>query len=77
MFTFQETFFLGLPNLGAQIRCAQNHYTADQIELKYPLLNVHKVAFFFFKYFFIKFISLNSVHPSCTLPPLMDEELNP
>ena len=73
----KKRFFLGLPNLGAQISCAQNHYTADQIELKYPLLNVDKVVFFFFKYFFTKFIPLNSVHPSCTQPPLMDEELNP
>ena len=28
--------FPGLPNLGFQIRCAQNWYTTDQIDLKYP-----------------------------------------
>ena len=32
-----QTFFSGLPNLGAKIRCAQNRYIAVQTELKYPL----------------------------------------
>ena len=31
----QNIFSPGLPNLGAQIRCAQNRYTAAQIDLKY------------------------------------------
>ena len=30
-------FSPGLPNLCAQIRCAQNRYTAFQTDLKYPL----------------------------------------
>ena len=32
----QEFLFPGLPNLGSQIRFAQNRYTTDQIDLKYP-----------------------------------------
>ena len=37
-FTFTKHFFFpGLPNLGAQIRCAQNWYPAVQTHLKYPL----------------------------------------
>ena len=37
MFTFTKNIFLNLPNLGAQIRCAQNRYIAVQTDLKYPL----------------------------------------
>ena len=37
MFTFTKKNFPGLPNLGTQIRGAQNRYTAVQIDLKYPL----------------------------------------
>ena len=44
MFTFTKHFPPGLPNLGAQIRCAQNpnrcaqnRYTAVQTDQKYPL----------------------------------------
>ena len=33
-----QIFFLGLPNLGTQIRCPQNWYTVVQTDLKYPLL---------------------------------------
>ena len=33
----QKKFILGLPYLGAQIRCAQNRYTAVQTALKYSL----------------------------------------
>ena len=29
-------FSLGLPNMGAQIRCVQNRYIAVQTDLKYP-----------------------------------------
>ena len=32
----QNKFFPGLPNLGAQIRCAQDRYTAVKTDLKYP-----------------------------------------
>ena len=35
----QKAFFPGLPNLGAQIRCAHNRYTAVQTDLKYPLVH--------------------------------------
>ena len=39
MFTFTiKSYFPGLPNLGAQIGCAQNQYTAVQTDLKYPLI---------------------------------------
>ena len=45
---FHKIFFLGLPNLGTQIRCAQNWYTAVQGDLTYPLsmyqINVPRVA---------------------------------
>ena len=37
MFTFTKFFFPGLPNLDAQIRCAQNQYTPVQSDPKYPL----------------------------------------
>ena len=38
MITFTKKNFLsGLPNLGAQISCAQSRYTTVQIDLKYPL----------------------------------------
>ena len=37
MFTCTKIFFPSLPNLGAQIRCAQNQYTPVQMDLKYPL----------------------------------------
>ena len=37
MVAFTKSFFPGLPNLGAQIRCAQNWYSAVQTDLKYPL----------------------------------------
>ena len=33
----ENKFFPGLPNFGAQIRCAQNWYTVLQMDLKYPL----------------------------------------
>ena len=33
----QTFFFQDLPNLGTQIRCAQNQYAAFQMGLKYPL----------------------------------------
>ena len=36
-FYFHKIFFLILPNLGTQIRCVQNHYTAVQMDLKYSL----------------------------------------
>ena len=37
MITFTKKNFLsGLPNLGAQISCAQSWYTTVQIDLKYP-----------------------------------------
>ena len=36
LFLFSQMFLLtGLPNLGTQIRCAQNRYTAGQTDLKY------------------------------------------
>ena len=38
MFTFKIFFPQVVPNLGAQIRCAQNQYTTVQIDLKYLLL---------------------------------------
>ena len=39
MFTFtKKSPPPGLPNLGAQIRYAQNQYTTVQMDLKYPLL---------------------------------------
>ena len=38
MFTFTKMFYSGLPNLVAQIRCAQNWYTTVQTDLKYPLV---------------------------------------
>ena len=31
----EKTFFPSLPNLGAQIKCAQNWYTAVQMDLKF------------------------------------------
>ena len=34
---FCKRFFPGIPNLGTQIRCAQNRYTAFQSDLKYPI----------------------------------------
>ena len=37
MLIFIRIFFPGLPNLGAQIRCAQNRYTTVQMDLKYYL----------------------------------------
>ena len=38
MFTFtKKVFSPGLPDLGAQIRCAHNRYPAVQTGLKYPL----------------------------------------
>ena len=40
MFSFTQKFFPGLANLGAQIRCAQNLYTALQMDLKYLLHRV-------------------------------------
>ena len=47
MFTLTNFFFSGLPNLGAQIRCAQIRcaqiqYTTAQRDLKYPLIFEHK-----------------------------------
>ena len=36
----QGFFSSGLPNLGSQITCAQNWYTAVQIDLKYPLADI-------------------------------------
>ena len=39
-FLFRRSFFPGLPNLGSQIRCAQNRYTAVQIDLKYPFADM-------------------------------------
>ena len=44
IFTLIKKFFPGLPNLGAQIRCAQNWYTAVQTDLKYPL-DVYRMLF--------------------------------
>ena len=44
MFTFKKNFSQGSRNLGAQIRCAQNRYTAVQMDLKYPLLTDIKVT---------------------------------
>ena len=35
MFTFTKICSLGLPYLGAQIRCAQNQSTTSQIDLKH------------------------------------------
>ena len=47
MFTFTiKSYFPGLPNLGAQIRCAQNQYTAFQTDLKHPLNAVQKASYF-------------------------------
>ena len=37
VFTQNIYNFPGLPNLGVQIRCAQNTYTTGQMVLKYPL----------------------------------------
>ena len=37
LLTFTKNFSPCLLSLGAQIRCAQNQYTADQTDLKYPL----------------------------------------
>ena len=34
--TFAKKFFRHVPNLGSQIRCAQNRYTSVQIDVKYP-----------------------------------------
>ena len=34
----KKLFFPSLPNLGAQIRCAQNRYIAVQRDLKHPLI---------------------------------------
>ena len=57
----QKNFSLGLPNLGAQIICAQNWYTAVQMDLKYPLgffdniyfLSTYsKINMLFYFYFF-------------------------
>ena len=44
MFTLKKIFSPGSRNLGAQIRCAQNRYTAVQMDLKYPLLTDIKVT---------------------------------
>ena len=41
MLIFIRIFFPGLPNLGAQIRCAQNRYTTVQMDLKYSLTFTH------------------------------------
>ena len=41
MFTLTIFFPTGSPNLGAQIRCAQNRYTALQTDLKYPTSQSH------------------------------------
>ena len=35
---FHKNFFLGLPYLGAQIKYAQNWYTAVQVDLTHALL---------------------------------------
>ena len=37
VFTFTSFFSPSLPNLAPQLRCAQNRYTAVQMDLKYPL----------------------------------------
>ena len=37
LFTFTNFIFLGLPDLGARIRSAQNQYTAVQTDPEYPL----------------------------------------
>ena len=37
-FLNEELNLVFLPNLGAQIRCAQNRYTALQTDVKYPLI---------------------------------------
>ena len=34
VYIHKKSFFPGLPNLEAQIRCAQNWYTAVQMDLK-------------------------------------------
>ena len=34
---FHKNFFPDLPNLDAQIRCAQNWYTSVQTDLNHPL----------------------------------------
>ena len=34
---FYKSFFPGLPNLGAQIRCAKTQYNAVKTDLKYPM----------------------------------------
>ena len=63
IFTFIKIFFPGLPNLRAQLRCAQNRYVAVQMDLKYPLLiprNVYYVTFGPFE------ISIKNIH-ICTL----------
>ena len=36
----QKKFSPGLPNLGAQIKCAQNRYTAVQTNLKYTQMRL-------------------------------------
>ena len=40
-----QFFFPSLPNLGAQIRCAQSLYAAIQTDLQYPLQTDIKVFF--------------------------------
>ena len=37
VFTFTSFFSPSLPNLAPQLRCAQNRYTAVQMDLKYPV----------------------------------------
>ena len=37
LYLLSQFFSPDLPNLGAQIRCDQNRYTAVQTDLKYPL----------------------------------------
>ena len=44
MFTLTKKLFSGLPNLGSQIRCAQDCNTAVQMDLKYPLQVVQMEA---------------------------------
>ena len=48
LLTFTKTFFLGLPYLGAQIKYAQNWYTAVQVDLTHALriyqINVPQVT---------------------------------